>query len=279
MPLNLDIIGKKADPIPFICTPEKVILYALGIGAGVGELDFVYEKNLKVFPTFAAIPPNQPYLNLKVDAGLNMPTVLHSAEKILLDRQIPTSGTIYTSASCISIYDKKDRGALINIETETKDENGLLLSETHIVIIDRSAGNFGGSGGPKLERLDAPEGKDPDFHVDYATSPNQSLLYRLKGDTHPLHVDPEYTKLAVFSRPILHGLCTFGFAGRGIIQSLCESDPTRFKSFGARFMGPVFPGDTLITEGWQVDKSTYIIRTKTQDGRVVLGDGLTEVTS
>jgi acyl dehydratase len=277
MALNLDIVGKKTDPLPFTYDTDKVILYALGIGAGVDELDFVYEKNLKVFPTFAVIPGLPAFIPLMMNARLNMLAVLHGEQKIVLHGPMPTSGTIRTSGSCSSIYDKGEKGALINIEAESRDDKGQLLFENHVVIVDRSAGNFGGDRGPKAEKLDPPKGQAPDLHTEHVTSANQAALYRLSGDKNPLHIDPDFAKLGKLPRPILHGLCTFGFAGRAILHSLCGSDPARFKSFAVRFTGVVYPGDTIITEGWKVAEGRYIIQSRTQDGRVVLGNAVAEV--
>ncbi len=275
--LNMDLIGKKTDPVPFTYDQDKVILYALGIGAGMKELDFVYEKDLKVFPTFAVIPFFPALVSVMGNARLNLPAVLHGEQKILLHRPIPTSGTIYSSGTWTSVYDKGDKGAVLNLDFETSDGKGQVLFENKVVLIDRSAGNFGGERGPKPEKYVPPEGKSPDFHVEQATSPDQALLYRLNGDKNPLHVDPEFAKLGGLDRPILHGLCTYGFAGRAILHSACGSDPARFKSFSARFVGVVFPGDTLITEGWEVDKGTYIIQTRTHEDRMVLGNAVAEV--
>ncbi len=277
MALNLEIVGRKTDPVPFKYDADRVILYALGIGAGVDELDFVYEKNLKAFPTFAVIPGLPAFIPLMANARLNMFAVLHGEQKIVLHGPIPTSGTIYTTGSCDSMYDKRDKGALINISAQSKDENGRLLFENHVVIVDRSAGNFGGDRGPKGEKLDPPEGKSPDFHVEYVTSPSQAALYRLSGDKNPLHIDPDFAKMGKLPRPILHGLCTYGFAGRAILHSLCGGDPARFKSFAVRFTGVVYPGDTIITEGWDAGNGRHIVQSKTQDGRLVLGNGLAEV--
>jgi len=277
MALNLDLMGKWTDPVPFEYDQDTVILYALGIGATVDELDFVYEKNLKVFPTFAVIPYMPAIIPLMADAGLNMPAVLHGEQKIVLHGPIPTSGTILSSGLWTSVYDKGDKGAVLNMDIETKDQQGRLLFENRVVIVDRSAGNFGGDRGPKAEKFDPPEGKDPDFRVVYKTSPDQAALYRLCGDKNPLHIDPEFAKLGGLDRPILHGLCSLGYAGRAILHSVCGSDPARLKSFAVRFMGMVYPGDTLITEGWKTDQGNYIIRTKTQDDRVVLGNAAAEV--
>jgi acyl dehydratase len=277
MALNLDSIGKPTDKIPYTYDQDAVMLYALGIGAGVEELDFVYEKNLKVFPTFAVIPTFDAIFTTVATAGLNLPTVLHGEQKVIMHNQIPTSGTVYTKGIWESVYDKGDNGAVLNVSLATENENGDLLFENKVVIVDRSAGNFGGDRGPKTERFDPPESKKPDFQVQYATSPDQAALYRLSGDKNPLHIDPEFAKKGGLDRPILHGLCTFGHAGRAILHSVCDGDPAKLKSFGARFMNVVFPGETLVVEGWRQSERKYVIQVKNQEGRVVLGNSIAEL--
>jgi acyl dehydratase len=277
MALNLDLIGQKTEPIPFTYDADRVILYALGVGAGVEELDFVYEKNLKVLPTFAAIPASLPFLKVTKGARVNVPKALHMEQKIVLFDRIPTSGTIFTTGVIKAIYDKRDKGAFINVLTESKDENGHPLFENHVAVVDRSAGNFGGDRGPKVEAINPPEGARPDFHVQYATWSNQHALYRLSGDKNPLHIDPEFARIGGMDRPILHGLCTLGFAARAILHSVCGNEPTRLKSISARFTGVVYPGDILVIEGWSSGQGRYVFQTKTQDGRIVLGSSLAEV--
>ncbi len=278
MALNLDIIGKKYEGKPRTYTPDDVILYALSIGAGVDELDFIYEKNLKVFPSFVSIAGDLSILfTMQDDVGAHLPTVLHGEQKMIFHKPVPISGTMYTTGVINSVYDKGDKGAILNFIFNAKDENGQLICESHIIIFDRSAGNFGGDRGPKTEKFEPPEGIEPDFAVEYVTSPNQAALYRLTGDKNPLHIDPDFAKKGGFERPILHGMCTYGFATRAIVHSVCQSDPSRLKSFATRFMNVVFPGEILIIEGWKTDKGDYIIRTSTQDGRVVLGNAIAEV--
>jgi acyl dehydratase len=278
MALNLDIIGKQLESEPFTYTEDQVILYALGIGAGVKELDFVYEKSLKVLPTFAVIPFMPTLLNVFVpQSGLNLFKVLHGEHQIVLHKPIPSSGTVNTTTICDSVYDKGDKGALVNVRFETRDEAGDLVFENRAVIVDRSAGNFGGDRGPKTEPITPPEGREPDFRVSHTVPVDQVALYRLSGDKNPLHIDPAFAKKGGFDRPILHGLCTVGYAGRAILHSVCGSDPNRLKSFSLRFVNVVYPGDTLITEGWKSDDNQYIIQTINQDGKQILGNAIAAV--
>jgi acyl dehydratase len=98
--------------------------------------------------------------------------------------------------------------------------------------------------------LPLPE-RAPDFEIRDRVAPTQALLYRLSGDYNPLHADPEFAAQVGFDRPILHGLCTFGFAGRALVRAAGGGDPDRLAMFRAQFSKPVFPGDTLIVRGWE----------------------------
>lgn len=273
MGLKLELVGQKFDPVSFSYTKDDVILYALGIGAGVdNELDFLYEKNLKVFPTFAMAPLSVAGWEFPEMIGMNLFTVLHGEQKVEFHAPIPTDGTIVSTSMLESIYDKGDSGAVANNVTEVHDEAGNLLYVARAAIFDRGAGNFGGDRGPKSEKIVPPEGKEPDFRVEYTTSVDQAALYRLSGDKNPLHIDPEFAAMGNLPKPILHGLCTYGIAGRAILHEACDSDPAKLKSFSVRFAGVVFPGETLITEGWKIGDNVYAVRTSTGDGRVVLSN-------
>ena len=113
----------------------------------------------------------------------------------------------------------------------------------------------------------------PDHQVTYDTREDQALLYRLSGDRNPLHSDPSFAELAGFDKPILHGLCTFGFTGRGLLHSLCDGDASRFRSMEGRFSSPVMPGESLTVKMW-VDGSEAVFQTEGSDGRTVLDAGL-----
>jgi acyl dehydratase len=274
MAMNLDRIGKSTETPPFTYTADDVISYALGIGATADELTFIYEKNLKVIPTFAVIPLMPTLFSSFIqEMGLSLFSVFHGEHTITLHHSIPVSGTLHTTTTCDAVYDKGEKGAVVMVSCQTRDHHGTLLFENQAAIFDRSAGNFGGERGPGSSAVDPPAGREPAFCVTEATSPTQAALYRLSGDKNPLHIDPDFAKMAGLDRPILHGLCTFGFAGRAILKSICALDPERLRSFGVRFTDVVYPGDTLTTSGWKMAPGKYLIQTTTQDGRIVLGNG------
>jgi acyl dehydratase len=126
--------------------------------------------------------------------------------------------------------------------------------------------------GPAAEGPAIPDGP-PDQVVEYATRPDQALLYRLSGDRNPLHSDPVFARRAGFERPILHGLCTYGVTGRALLHALCHSDPSRFRSMHGRFSRPTYPGDTLTVSMW-VDGPVATFRTENQRGEVILDHGV-----
>jgi acyl dehydratase len=157
------------------------------------------------------------------------------------------------------------------LESEIVDaKSGEPMWTTRTSAFIRGEGGWGGDRGPSGGTK--PPEREPDHVVTYETRTDQALLYRLSGDRNPLHSDPSFAKLGGFDRPILHGLCTYGFTGRALLHSLCGSDPARFHSMSCRFSHPVMPGDTLTVRVW-VDGGDAVFQTATQDGTVVIDGG------
>jgi acyl dehydratase len=269
-------VGKKLGSVTHTYTERDVMLYALGVGAGPDELQFVYERDLKVLPTFAVIPSFPAMLNLGGAMEVNPALVLHGEQRIELLQPIPTSGTIITTPTIKAIYDKQ-KAALVVVETESVDEKGKLLFRNTSGIFARGEGGFGGDRGPSGPR-NVPPDRKPDRTVSMKTRPDQALLYRLSGDMNPLHADPDFAKMGGYDRPILHGLCTFGHAGRAVLQAYCGNDPSRMKAFEVRFSGVVFPGETIVTDMWQVEPGKVVLTAKTAErGEAVLSGAAAEI--
>ncbi|MGA3112977.1 MAG: MaoC/PaaZ C-terminal domain-containing protein [Syntrophobacteraceae bacterium] len=269
--IDLELIGRKCGPIPFEYTWKDVVLYALGIGAQTDELPFIYENaegGLKVFPSFATVMCSGLSAALFKDVKVDRSRFVHGEEALRLHRAIPPGGKAFVEGEITNIYDKV-KGAVIIWRMKIMTETGELLAEGEHGIFYMGAGGFGGDPGPKAEALETPEGIQPDFAASYFIPENQAALYRLNGDLNPLHLDPDFARMGGFPRPILHGLCTYGHAARAIVLNACDGDAARLKEFSARFSGLVYPGDTLVTEGWKDKGSRYLIRSRTGRGVVL----------
>lgn len=253
----------------FQYTWKDVVLYALGIGAQVDELDFVYEKapgGLKVFPSFAAIAGGG--LMGDIVRMVEGNRLLHGEQLVRLHHPIPPEGKIVLQGRVADVFDK-GKAAVIRFETQGHSEKGTHLFDVEHISFYVGGGGFGGDPGPKVAPLNPPVGVEPDFRQAYKIPENQAALYRLSGDLNYLHLDPEYAKQGGFDKPILHGLCTYGHATRAILHGLCAGDLTRFKEFKARFSDVVYPGETLTTEGWKEQGERFIIQARTERAVVI----------
>ena len=188
---------------------------------------FEDHKDFQVLPTHGVIPP----FGAKIDIASLVPnfkwTQLLHGEQYLEIRKFP-------------------------IPTHAED---LFYTETLVFV--RGAGNFGGN--PKgsdrgpATRNTIPPKRDADFIIEEATDEGQAAIYRLSGDLNPLHIDPSFSKQGGFAKPILHGLCFFGIAGKAILKAYGP-----FQNIKVRFAGPVLPGETVVTEMWKAAKSSTI---------------------
>lgn len=270
MPVDPSKVGGEGEPVLRSWTVKDCLLYAIGVGAGTDELEFSSEKNQKVLPTFAVIVGGGgvPYHEI---GSFNPAMIVHGEEAIEVYRPIPPEGAVKSQGRIAGIYDK-GKGALVVLESISRDaETEERLFKTVRGLFLRGEGGFGGERGPSGPR-NVPPDRKPDAEVRYGTRPEQALLYRLSGDMNPLHSDPEFARLGGFDRPILHGLCTYGFTGRALLHTLCGSDPARFRSMEGRFSKPVYPGEDLIVSMW-LDGGEAIFRTTNDDGDIVLDQG------
>jgi len=277
MGIDLSLAGQTTTPIEHTYSWRDCVLYALGVGGHMpDDLEFLYEgRGPKVLPTFAVVPSFRTLVDIVGRLGASVTAVLHGEQKVVQHRPIPPSGTFTTTATVKGIHDK-GKGALVVVEAATTDERGEPVFDNVFSIFVRGAGGFGGDRGPAALSADPPE-RDPDFTFTERTSPTQAALYRLSGDLNPLHVAPEVATAAGFQHPILHGLCTYGYAGRAVLARACGGDPARFRSLAARFSGVVFPGDELTTAGWEVEPGRFVVRVTKQDGTPVLTNSVAEV--
>jgi len=272
-------IGSEVARTVYRYTERDVALYALGIGAPADPLDqdelkFVYELSgigFQVFPTFPVVFAYE--FNRRVPAGeiagikYNPMMTVSGEQHLRLLKPLKASGTVTSTVAVSDIFDKGS-GLLMMTDVDSYDENGELLARARASLFMRGLGGFGGERGPSSP-WEAPAGAPDSVHEEETRS-TQALLYRLAGDDNPLHADPLMVARGDYERPILHGLCTMGFAARAILKRCADNDPSRFDSIGVRFSRPVFPGETLVTEIWRRGKEKIAFQTKVKERNVVV---------
>jgi len=277
MPLNLSAIGKKIGPITTEYDWKDVVLYALGVGAGFDELEYVYENKLKVIPSFAVTTAYELFAEFVTRSGVNLAGLLHGEHELILHSPIPPEGGQLSSEGRIThIYDKgAGRGALVIAEVDTHASDGRKLFTNVVTLFARLDGGFGGEAGPK-ETFTFPD-REPDFEELAHPSPDQPLTYRLSGDTFALHVDPDFARASGFEGPIMHGLCTHGYACRAVIEHLFPGEPERMTRFRNRFSRALYPGVPIKTQIWQVEEGKALFKTiNAETGKAVIDRGIVE---
>jgi acyl dehydratase len=281
MPLDPHkIINWKFPDIEHAYTEKDTILYALGLGCGSDpgapdDLKFVYERGLVALPTMAVVlayPGN--WLESK-ESTADYSKVLHGEQYLTLHHPLPPSGAVVGRTHVKSLLDKgKEKGAVLYVERTIADKaSGAPIATMTSAAMLRGDGGFGGKPGPQPEPHKLPDGP-PARHLDIKIASNAALIYRLSGDRNPLHADPRAAIAGGFKTPILHGLCTYGVAGRAIVKACCDGDPARLMGLQVRFSAPVYPGETIRTEMWPAGSKVSFRARAVERDVVVLNNGL-----
>jgi acyl dehydratase len=287
MPINPDAVGTTGDEVEISWNSDDCLLYALSVGAGVtdptgSELEFTTENSdgvvQRALPTMPVVLGMKNPLSTSGNSPLSklgtfdFAMLVHGEQSLTLHQPLPVAASAITQTRIAGIYDK-GKAAVVVLESHARDKaTGEPLFTTANSMFIRGEGGWGGDRGPST-RFSPPD-RAPDHVVTYATRSDQALLYRLNGDRNPLHSDPKFAALAGFPKPILHGLCTYGFTGRALLHTVCGSDPDRFTSMNVRFSSPVFPGETLDVKMW-VDGTTVQFQTFVADRCVIDGGEMT----
>ena len=264
-------------------TKRDTILYALGVGLGAdpcdaGQLRFVYEEALQALPTMAVILGYPGPWHAHPDTGITRSHVVHGEQGFRIVNPLPVEGNVVGKTRVTGVVDKgKNRGALVMTECTVREKaSGNVLCALTSTTFCRADGGFGGPDGPVRAPHALPD-TAPQHVCDLPTLPQAALIYRLSGDTNPLHASPAYAIKAGFKMPILHGRCIFGIAGHAILKSLCGYDPARFIAMEGRFSAPVYPGETIRTELWREGNVVSFRATVPARGVTVLNNGRAEI--
>jgi acyl dehydratase len=278
VPINLDeAIGAELPAVEFSWSSSDVQLYHLGLGAGADPLDerelrYLTDGTPQVLPTFGNVAqsfhmteaPTVKFPGIDIELS----RVLHASEAITVPGPIPAAGTGRAVTRFTEIWDK-GKAAVIWSETTVTTPDGAPLWTQKRSIFARGEGGFGGERGPSTSA--EPPDRAPDAELSIPTLPQQALLYRLCGDRNPLHSDPEFASAAGFPKPILHGLCTYGIGAKALVDEFLDGDVSRVGSYGARFAGVLYPGETLKARVWKDgDTLLAVLTAPSRDDAVVL---------
>lgn len=280
MALNPEAVGSVGDVRTMRWASKDALLYAVGIGAGQADLQFTTENTKDVqqvvYPTFAVVAGSgtqSPGASAMSKIGsFNFALLVHGSQAITLHRPIPVEAEATTQDKVVAMYDK-GKAAVVVMESEVKLASGEPLWTTRSSVFIRGEGGWGGDRGPSGPQNEPPAERAADHEVTLQTSPDQAFVYRLSGDRNPLHTDPSFAAIGGFDRPILHGLCTYGFTGRALLAELAGNDVTKFHHIEGRFSSPVMPGDALTVRAWRTGDGEAVFTTSVGD-RVVIDQGL-----
>jgi acyl dehydratase len=263
MVIDPESLGYETPFIEFKYSWRDAVIYALGVGASADEeLDYLYEgRGPKVLPTFSTIPTFAAFDALVDRIGCDRSGMVHHSQEVNLFKALRPDARLRVKGRVAGLYDLK-RMAISVFSIDAYDEDDDLIVRGEVTLLLRNDGGFGGARPPKTERVILPE-RAPDFEIRDQVAPTQALLYRLSGDYNPLHADPEFAAEVGFPKPILHGLCTYGYAGRAVLRGACGGDGGRLAMLRGQFSNPVFPGDVLVVRGWN-EGQRVVLRVSTE---------------
>ncbi|XP_015222853.1 peroxisomal multifunctional enzyme type 2 isoform X1 [Lepisosteus oculatus] len=278
-------IGQKLTEVGFTYSHTQCILYALGVGMSTKDPDylkFLYEghEDFSCLPTFGVIA-SQPSMmdgSLSSIPGLNFDytKLLHGEQYLELFTSLPTSGKLTSQATVVDVLDKGS-GALIILDVHTYNGQELVCYNQFSMFVV-GAGGFGGKRtSEKVKGTVRPPNRPPDSVITEETNKDQAALYRLSGDWNPLHIDPNFAAMGGFKKPILHGLCSFGFAARHVLKHYANNDVSKFKSIKVRFVKPVIPGQSLQTEMWKEGNRIHFQCKVKETGELVLSEAYVDL--
>ncbi len=276
------LLARTFAPVVQEVTARDTILYALGVGLGAdpvdaGQLKYLYEDGLVALPFMANVLGYPGFWAREADTGIDWRRVVHAEQWITLHAPLPAAGRVTGHTRVTAFHDKgAAKGALMASERRIEDAAGRHLATVGGLSMLRGDGGSGVMIGEVRPTQAVPD-RVPDAVCDLPTLPQAALIYRLSGDLNPLHVDPAVARGAGFDRPILHGMASMGVAGHAVLRTMLGYEAARMRGMSVRFTAPVYPGETIRTELWEVDGAVAFRSHVVERSAVVLDRGRVEV--
>lgn len=267
---------------------RDVIRYALSCGLGsdptdLGQLRFVYEKDLKVLPSMAAVIGSPGSWWRIPETKVTWHKVLHAQQDVVFHRSLPIAGMMHAHNRVTHLHDRgPEKGAIAGLTREIYDSDNQLVATASRIEVLRADGGFSSldslHDAPPDRLANIPTDLPPPATLELPILPQGALLYRLNGDPNPLHADPAVAKQAGFKQPIFHGLGSFGFAAHAILKSCCNLEPQALKRLALRFTSPVYPGETLRFSIWRRNARLVNFQAHSKEREILVLDcGLAEL--
>lgn len=272
-PFDPAAVGAKSTPKRVSWNARDCMLYALGVGAGTEDLEFTTNNTRGVNQVMVPTMPvtlGVDFSVLKQAGRFDWAKLLHAEQRVEVLGDIPVDGEADVVTEIVEMWDK-EKAALVVAQTTGTSVDGDVLWRSSAGLFVRGAGGWGGSRGPASEPASFGGAPSTTKTVTYVTRADQALIYRLSGDHNPLHSDPAFAARAGMDRPILHGLCTFGFAGRAVRE--VAGSNRKLATMNARFAGPVWPGDSLAIDVESIDDGSVRFSVRGRDDKEVLNGG------
>lgn len=256
------------------------VIYALSLGFGDSPLDpdhlaFVLAEAPRVVPTLASTLAHPGFWSRDLPTGIDHTKVVHGEEALEIHEPVPASGELVSQSRIVELIDRgPGRGALARVRRELfEKESGRHIASVTSTSFCRADGGFSKAPADPVSTAWSRPQSEPDQKMLIRTLPQAAIIFRLNGDTNRLHVDPGMARSAGFERPILHGLATFGMAGRALLLGPCGGDPERLRAISVRFRAPVYPGETLQFDLWTEEERVLFEARSVERDVVVLDRG------
>jgi acyl dehydratase len=233
-------------------------------------------------PVFAHVPVMQSLveiIGLVTDAS-----PLHGEHDFHFVRTIEPGQRLFSQSTLQAVRQSR-AGVLLIVRSETRTHAGhpVTVQYSTCLVPQTSLDPEIGDGPPERPQL---AGGTPAGRLECALPVEVARRYAdAARDYSPYTLLPEAALRMGFPAPILHGMCTIGYAGRCVVDQGAGGEVRRLKRLGGRFSHPVFivAGQRLTTQLYAVERNGARLRmrfeTQDRDGRTVIKNGFAEIES